>query len=39
MEESCFSVTEFVETLDLNKDGPMASQQFFHVMIDFKTKN
>ena len=30
-------MTEFEETLDL-KDGPMASQQFFHVWIDFKTK-
>ena len=30
-------VAEIVETLDLNKEGPMVSQQFFHVWKDFKT--
>ena len=30
-------MAEIVETLDLNKEGPMVSQQFFHVWKDFKT--
>ena len=27
-----------MEALDINKEGPMASQQFFHAWIVFKAK-